>query len=496
MTAGGGLAILAPGSSAPPGAALMPASSILGSLGKYTDQDTVSKYVYGAAPQGAVNLLTVPAGNAGVVRGLVIMTGGDMALDGRIQITANQAGSPQFDCDTGTMFAGHFSAQGTLQPFLAQTRNWTSAYNNFSQMVGMFTHDIPFTNGIVINHFNPNAAGGSNWSSGGGDATQMFYELTVETRNSAAVPPYLLSSSACSYGSFANNTNNQTTNGNNLQSNVGGFALTSPDLAFNGPGLTALGAQQMGQLMSVTGKGWIVGLSYVAHQSTTPPNFLERSFALYRDGNTQPVLGGSYSQGVTGLPTGTAVGTWQRASSGTEDMFRTPFYGMWQNLNVGTKAAGAAWTFGNAPTVGASPWTYTNANLTPLVVYFTGGTGVSATIGGVSVGTFSTTGITTLTLNPTETLVLTYTTVPTMVVSQPFVPSGATTISTPVGAITSNPNNKQGTFGGFRDMWDKPFRYNNGAGLWLLPDSHTALGHNLSWCVWYYRDISPGSGVG
>jgi Protein of unknown function (DUF2961) len=290
------------------------------SLAENTPQAVTAEYA-GLPNQGsAVNLLSLPAGTEGTVSKIQLILhqgGGGMTLDGRLQISYDGGNTFPFDVDLGTLFGTHFSSgDSTDSPWQGACSYLDAIYDYNSYLAVNFRYPIPFSNGVLIRLFN--------YTSGSPD-DNYFCKVTYAL--GAPASPYRLRSTGATAAANA-------ASGSNITTGSGGWTINNPNVALNNGSNSLLGmsAGANAQLAYLTGKGWIVGLAVMMHQTGADLTWMERDFGFYFDGALQPTLGGAVTTPAAGgaapnTPHGAGIGSPTIQTSGVEDTFDLGYYG-------------------------------------------------------------------------------------------------------------------------------------------------------------------------
>lgn len=307
----------------------------------------------GANFAGLQTLFSAPIGTAGVVEKIRITGAGNGMVNDWIQISYDGGNTFPFVAELGTLFGfypgteingvypimtncAHMAAQQANEPNTAIAASGVGYGTNGTFFAtGILKYPIPFTNGLLIQGFNPTA-----FSYGG-----LYTEATVNYCSVSQVPPYQLRSTGSSSaivvidviamtfvgslitatvastaplvagswvqfngtsGNFATNgpTGTQTvvsvlsgtqftftnTNGtptgsytpntwtiynwNTTNTTAQGLTINNANCPMNGyifGNPPSLTATQSAQLASITGQGWAVGLAYTAQTQTVSP---------------------------------------------------------------------------------------------------------------------------------------------------------------------------------------------------------------------------------
>ena len=249
----------------------------------------------------AVTVFSIPAGTVGVVDKLQFNCDGNMNAVARLQISYDGGVTFPFDIELGSMMLTHYDnfAPSAVTSYAGHTENFGTAYlgatagGATTQWAGYLRFPIYFTNGLVVRVLNVNVT-----------VTGTYKEFFAQ-----------MSWRQTPLGSFANyqlRTNSVSlsqTNGSNVAS-VGsgataGYTLTASNVSDNGLGVQ-LGASGIGQLASITGKGWVVGYSLM-HYCSAGQAAVGRQHGFYIDADALPTATGTTTTPAHGLIYGTQV---------------------------------------------------------------------------------------------------------------------------------------------------------------------------------------------
>lgn len=326
-------------------------------------ESTMQTVEYGVIDTNSAvqNIFSAAAGTAGMVNKIKITGYGNGMANNWLQISYDGGLTFPFCAELGTLFGSYPGASATQQSYAPVEASCAhlatqqvSAPGTTFYAVDTLTFPIPFTNGILIQVFNP-----TEWTY----AVAPYAEVTAEYMNAADVPPFQLRTAGTnqafgvrvvisaltvsgttwtatvastaglaagqtvsinSVAGFTTNPNGTqtvasvvngqqftfttTTSAGTYTANSGyeypltltqgtnGITLNTGNLAMYqaASGVNAaLTAAQVAQLAHITGcAGWAVGLAYSA-QTTAGLSYLERNFGWYVDGATPPTPSGS-----------------------------------------------------------------------------------------------------------------------------------------------------------------------------------------------------------
>lgn len=334
-------------------------ASLVGELVPH--ESSMQTVEYGGATTGNIQTLYVQdTGVAGTIRKIKITGSGNGMLNGWLQISYDGGQTFPFVAEMGTLF-GAYPGGSSTESFGA----WEASCGHLStqQVAGpssafyathIMTLPIPFTNGILVQVFNPTAFSyseapyaeitadimpaadvdpmqlcctgsnsgiiqmaisaltfsGTTWTAtvvstssivvGGSVQLNGVTGYTTNPSGTQTVASVISSTQftftattggSGSYGGAGTLYNWTTTQGTNgLTLNLANVAMYGS--IFGDP--AALTAAQVGQLAHLTGfAGWAVGLAYVGYNGTNGITYLERNFGWYMDGATPPNPAGS-----------------------------------------------------------------------------------------------------------------------------------------------------------------------------------------------------------
>lgn len=434
----------------------------------------LKEYLPGLGANATSTIVSIATGNAGVIEKLKIISSGEMCQNAYLRISYDNGSTFPFVAELGTLFGSHYGKDWDANmPVFANCQHVSTQQAGLKDMGFLMeaelSYPIPFTNGIVIQLHNPT---GNDYS-----GATIWSEALYVPLSSGAVPALQLRCTGVAHTPNSGYTN--------LAFGSGGWVLTSPNVAMNGPqgGYTInIDTTEIGQLAYLTGKGVALGFAYMSHKYTDDLSFLERNFGWYIDGATAPVRGGTLTTPTDGTqPNGTKVGspTWQ--TSGTEDTFDTSFYSFALTTPNGPVTA---------PTLPSSTTAYTNKECVPMSVYISGGVVTAVSLDGTTTG--ATGGH--FTVRPKGTIAITYSSAPTWKWFSAFAPPGGmqTSFSKPSSMLISNGTSRLGTYAAYLDLFEYcgGLRYTTQLELWLLTESRVTSRNYVSWCLLYYADLS------
>lgn len=455
---------------------------------------TMTSLEYGAsiAAGGSQTIYTSASGTYGVVEKVTVIGLGAITCYGYLRISYDGGTTFPFTAELGTLFGAYpESYTAGAGPVVANcahmlTQQMRQAGGTTYAIYSM-NYPIPYTNGIVIQIYNPTSS----------SFNGMYSDVTASTCTSASqVPPYQLRCTGTNMQTLTATSAFTFTAGTSQAAGVGGYTINTANQSMLNPltsGATtvplSLTNYQIAQLAKITGKGWIVGLAYV-DQIGSGYTSLERDFAWYIDGATQPVIGGVVTTPTNGAPTGTGVGSPTICTSGTEDTFESAFY-----VFDGYQQGGVMSNPAANPVSGTA---YSNNWGVPIDVYIQAVGPVSSILlqSTTLPMTVSPGGSTMVRLPPGLTLTVNFQgTAPNWqwVASESFGGGPLTSYSQPTSMLTGSGSAASAFYyEAYLDILETcgGYRYTTSCNAWLLTEGHNTDTQNASWCMLYYADLS------
>jgi hypothetical protein len=462
---------------------------LVASLNPYKISVATVNNTAGPAPGNSVTLFSSPANTYGIVSKIKLIGTGNDVL-GRLRISYDQGATFAVDAEVGTLWGGYFANQSLAgaPATTASDAHVAATWDEGGQFVGIMNYDIPYSNGILIQIYAPPAYDLS--------GAVVFSEITYTTLTSPnLVPPYQFRITAASFGT--NTATNAVYNGST------GITLTSPNIANNGGAFSGLPTTGIAQMANITGKGWVVGMSYLGNTyGTNNQSWMSRGIGWYIDGATPPLPSGSTTTPSRGAPNGTQVGSPTIQMTGTEDAFDSAWYAFNGSIGGFPAIGNLSGSTGhpNTPAVPLTTVAQQNNWAVPMDVYIsTGGATITAiTIGSTLTGGAVATGLTTAGLyrvGPGESITLTYTGGPPTWKWYAETKEPNPTFSSPNACMWSNGVSQQFTFSAHLDLLQAcgGYRYLTSLQTWLLTSSSVTNTHGMSWAIQYYADLTTGT---
>lgn len=452
---------------------------------------TSSEYATSIAAGASQTIYSSASGTYGVVNKVTVINDGPATCFAYLRISYDNGSTFPFSAELGTLFGAYPETYTAgFGPVVANcthmaTQQMRSAGLTFA--MHSLNYPIPYTNGILIQLYNPTGT-----SMGG------FYSDITATAcaNAALVPQYQLRCTGTNMQTTTN-TSSFTFTAGTSQAAIGGYTIGTANQSMLNPlqsGSTTvpvtLTNYQECQLAKITGKGWVVGLAYV-NLIGSGYTSLERDFAWYVDGATQPTIGGVVTTGANNGPSGTGIGSPTIMTSGTEDTFESAYY-VFDGYQQGGPMT-------NPATNPVSGTVYANTLGIPIDVYIQAGGPISSVVLGGSTTlpmTLAPNESKVVRIPPGSSLTLTFQGAAASwqwVASDNFPGGPLSFYSQPTSMLTGTGSQASNYYyQAFLDILQVcgGYRYTTSMNSWLLTESHCADNSSISWCMLYYADLS------